>query len=254
MLPRAVAFDNTGKSVAQGCPANLYEGKEGHTVKVIFLPGDNPEFIDFDTVGMTESEIEYALTPIATLADLCSYFGVETPDRLSKAVYKGTDCGAWIALCPTLDTEEDDWLSGSEIPADLASIVAFKIGTIVEGADVGVDGKDFYLPVPRYQVWDWIEDMESQAEAIWEAANYDWFTVNDGETVVTTGHFTGETVLDDDSIPGLKDAITAAKERYDEEVEDEDGSTPCWDESQSFPVTVGDKTYTVKGYVSEIPY
>jgi hypothetical protein len=253
MLPRAVVFGPDGKSVAQGCPANLYEGKEGHSLKVMFLPGDNPEFIDYNTVGKTEAEIQRDLTPIATLADLCQFFGVETPDRLSKAVYKGTECGAWIALCPTLDTPDDDWLTGSEIRPDLPSIVAFKIGTIVEGSDVGIDGRDFYLPVQRYKVDEWLEEMEAEAARLWENANYDWFTVNDGDKIVATGHFGGgDTELDDEAEhPGMKEAITAAKERYDEEVEDDDGSTPGWDESQSFPVTVGDKTYTLKGYVPE---
>jgi len=251
MLPRAVVFDSEGKSVAQGCPANLYEGKEGFTIKVMHLPGDNPEFIDYNTVGKTEVEIERDLTPIATLADLCQFFSVETPDRLSKAIYKGTDCGAWIALCPTLDTEEDDWLSGSEITADLSSIVAFKIGTIVEGSDVGIDGKDFYLPVQRYKVDEWLEEMEAEATRLWENANYDWFTVSEGNTVITSGRFGAVTELDDESIPGLKEAIDTAHDDYVEAVTDEDGVSPGWDENQSFTVTVNDKTYTVTGYVPE---
>ena len=57
MLPRNVAFGMDGKAVAQGCAANLYDGEACYTTKVLWLPGDNPEFIDYNVVGKTYEQI-----------------------------------------------------------------------------------------------------------------------------------------------------------------------------------------------------
>ena len=54
MIPRNVAFDLDGKAIVAGCPANLYPESQ---CKVMFLPSEHYDFIDFDVKGKTEQEI-----------------------------------------------------------------------------------------------------------------------------------------------------------------------------------------------------
>jgi hypothetical protein len=52
MLPRLVLFSD-GIAICAGEPCHVNKG----VIKVMLLPGDNPEFIDYDVRGKTEDQI-----------------------------------------------------------------------------------------------------------------------------------------------------------------------------------------------------
>ena len=63
-----------------------------------------------------------------------------------KAVYNGTDCGAWIRDCDSMGAE---------------------VGSIVEGVDLETD--TYYLPYPftMEQLWEALGCVDDEAENIW---------------------------------------------------------------------------------------
>ncbi len=92
-----------------------------------------------------------------TLADLLTYHGVDSINALSRAVYKGTSCGAYAQ-----EPNERDRAEGYELI----------VGTIVEGSDAS-----FYEPLKfplTVKEWDdAIARLEDQAEEAWNEANED---------------------------------------------------------------------------------
>ena len=54
LIPREVAFDNNGKAICAGTPAYHYRPN----TKVVQLPSQHYDFIDFDVKGKTLEEIE----------------------------------------------------------------------------------------------------------------------------------------------------------------------------------------------------
>jgi hypothetical protein len=64
-----------------------------------------------------------------------------------KAVYKGTDCGAWIerTACPE----------------------GVRVGSIVEGAEQCAEPISLTWPFTEAQFWEALQDIENQCEEIW---------------------------------------------------------------------------------------
>lgn len=54
LIPRLVAFDKDGKAIVAGCPAALYPPSQ---CKIIELPSQHYDFIDYNVKGKTEQEI-----------------------------------------------------------------------------------------------------------------------------------------------------------------------------------------------------
>lgn len=69
--------------------------------------------------------------------------------KIKKAIYKGTDCGAWVEFAPE----------------------GVSVGSIVEGVDCGTDTHT--LPYPFYisEFWGAVEEVEQEAKRIWDATH-----------------------------------------------------------------------------------
>ena len=80
--------------------------------------------------------------------DVAKWYGVGDPDRLPKAIYKGTECGAW-----------SQW--------DTATVT---IGSIVEGSDAEFS-ETFTFPVSSETIEDWMEELEGLCDEAWREAN-----------------------------------------------------------------------------------
>jgi len=95
----------------------------------------------------------------ALMAELNEYFGEEGADakRLSRCLYKATDCGAWLSV----DGE------------------GLRLGSIVEGSDVDCETHTLdwvsYLRMDEGDLSKWldstIEEIESEATQLWREAN-----------------------------------------------------------------------------------
>lgn len=81
------------------------------------------------------------------IKDYADYIGVEV-EHLERAIYKGTNCGAWI-------TWDDKKMT---------------IGSIVEGSDAEFD-KAFYFPVDSDDIEAWFEELEELTDEAWHEAN-----------------------------------------------------------------------------------
>lgn len=81
--------------------------------------------------------------------ELADWFGT-TPEHLEKAIYKGTECGAWIRW-------DDDTVS---------------IGSIVEGSDAEFD-ETFEFPVDPEDIEAWTDELECLCDEAWHEANDD---------------------------------------------------------------------------------
>lgn len=92
-------------------------------------------------------------TIINSTEDLCNTVGTsiyEDPERtegaLSKAIFKGTSCGAWV------HTEAG----------------GVTVGSIVEGADECTEAHQLYYPFNSDQFWKALEAVEREANEIWK--------------------------------------------------------------------------------------
>lgn len=81
------------------------------------------------------------------ITDLAEWYGT-TPEHLEKAIYKGTECGAWIQW--TEDT--------------------VTIGSIVEGSDAEFD-ETFTFPVESEEIEAWMQELEDLTDEAWHEAN-----------------------------------------------------------------------------------
>lgn len=86
---------------------------------------------------------------INNIHDLAAHFGT-TVEHLERAIYKGTDCGAWI-----------NWTCSR-----------VTIGSIVEGSDVEFS-KSFEFPFDSSAVDSWLEELEALTTIAWNEANAD---------------------------------------------------------------------------------
>lgn len=83
---------------------------------------------------------------IRNAKDLADYFGCEpTESSMSKGIYKGTSCGAWLSL------EED----------------GIKIGSIVEGVDEYAETQCLPFPFSTAKLMEAIQAVENDADRIW---------------------------------------------------------------------------------------
>ena len=86
---------------------------------------------------------------IKNIHDLAEHFGT-TPEHLEHAIYKGTDCGAWI-----------NWTCSK-----------VNIGSIVEGSDAEFS-RSFEFPFDSSAVDNWLDILEGLTTAAWNEANAD---------------------------------------------------------------------------------
>lgn len=92
---------------------------------------------------------------ISNLGDLMEANGLErndTIERLSRAIYKGTECGGWVAMLP--DTER----------------TGVVIGTIVEGSDAEFS-EHMEFPFTLKEWNDAWANIEALADEAWREAN-----------------------------------------------------------------------------------
>ena len=88
---------------------------------------------------------------IHNIAELAAEYGT-TPEHLERAVYKSTECGAWI--------EWDD----KEV----------RIGSIVEGSEAEVYPATLSFPFTMQEYEEAVQEIEADADALWREANLTW--------------------------------------------------------------------------------
>lgn len=89
-----------------------------------------------------------------------AYFGLGVEaswSKLQKAVFKGTDCGAFIHH---LDPKDE-----------VGGPFGIAVGSIVEGSDVGTETHYLYYPFTRSDLSRALDAVEVEAEALWQEAN-----------------------------------------------------------------------------------
>jgi hypothetical protein len=145
--------------------------------------------LKFVSLVEVASPIPVDVPAIRSLADLCDYWGAETPEDLNSRVYAETTCGAYISILleyededgwgfPALESQwfgDDDGGWGSIERED--TILSFKIGTIVEGSDVTYESDEFLIPCTVEEMKNWIEDMEHAATRSWKVANLNYYAL-----------------------------------------------------------------------------
>jgi hypothetical protein len=108
---------------------------------------------------------------IRNLEGLCRYWHADTPEGLNRRVYKATECGASVSVYlrdgRVLHCGDPAWRG---LPMD-TPIEGFTVQTIVEGSDATVDSDLFTVPVASVLLDDWVAEMESLADDIWNEAN-----------------------------------------------------------------------------------
>lgn len=85
--------------------------------------------------------------------------GTDTVESAEKAIYKGTECGAWIIF-------DEEGVS---------------IGSIVEGSEAEVGPEHLAYPFVSERFWEELEEINITACELWEEANYEF---NDDEIFV----------------------------------------------------------------------
>lgn len=85
---------------------------------------------------------------IHNIQEAAKAHGYDDPEKLHRAIYKYTDCGAWIS-----------W--------DEKSVT---IGSIVEGSDAEFS-RTFLFPFTKDEVDDWVAELEQLCDEAWHEAN-----------------------------------------------------------------------------------
>jgi hypothetical protein len=89
-------------------------------------------------------------TPCRGMYDVLARDLGDKPSRWSRAIYKGTPCGAWLKV-----TRCD----------------AVEIGSIVEGSDAEVGPVRIDYPFTRAQFWDAVKGVNDEACQLWQEAH-----------------------------------------------------------------------------------
>jgi hypothetical protein len=69
-----------------------------------------------------------------------------------RAIYKATECGAWMRLIDERTVQ---------------------VGSIVEGSDAEVTAPPMVWPFTTNDFWDMVRDVNREASQLWEEANYE---------------------------------------------------------------------------------
>jgi hypothetical protein len=96
---------------------------------------------------------------IDSLPDLAEHFGMDrgaSMAQVKKAVYKGTDCGAWI---------EFDFGPEETVGSCLL------VGSIVEGCDVDCETHRLKLPTTSEKLGEALSVIEDEASQLWNEWN-----------------------------------------------------------------------------------
>jgi hypothetical protein len=86
---------------------------------------------------------------IKTEKDILSYLSAENQEQAKRHLYKSTECGAWISF------EEK----------------GITLGSIVEGADYGIDTDALLYPFTSKEFEETIAYIECEAESAWIESN-----------------------------------------------------------------------------------
>lgn len=76
--------------------------------------------------------------------------------RIDRAVYKGTDCGAWVQA------------GAGDTPPVVNRV---RVGSIVEGADTECQTHTLEFPFSLEDFWNTVQAVEDEAEEIWNEWN-----------------------------------------------------------------------------------
>lgn len=95
---------------------------------------------------------------INSLADLSAQLGMPGAsfDQVKRAIYKNTECGAWIAF---------------DYAAEEGGGSFLLVGSIVEGSDADCQTQRLRLPTTMGEFDAAVREVEEEAEEIWIACN-----------------------------------------------------------------------------------
>ena len=125
---------------------------------------EDPEYEDWEvnsekwSIEAFDKEFPPGSLTINSSADVATYFGIPGAawHQVEKAVYKGTDCGAWL---------EFDYASEENGGSYLF------VGSIVEGAEVDCDTISLKLPTTGAALAEALDCVDTQATEIWKQHN-----------------------------------------------------------------------------------
>ena len=128
------------------CSARLPEDPDYSKLK-----GDEPEFDGFCSEACRADSFHKKphLPCIRPIFDMLSHDLGENPDAWSKAIYKGTECGAWLRI------------------VDATTI---NVGSIVEGSDAEFQ-TTLEWPFTKDEFWEAVSEINRQAIDAWEEAH-----------------------------------------------------------------------------------
>lgn len=114
---------------------------------------------------------EAALLIDANLRAVFDLYGVDTVARLARAIYKTTDCGAWLSV----KRHDGKWIHSGDLDAVFAGDVRLlRVGSTVEGSDAEFAGCPIDLLTDDDVVSRIQEDLEwidEEVECAWRKAN-----------------------------------------------------------------------------------
>ena len=116
--------------------------------------GTEPEYDGFCCEECRQGAYKHDMPK--AMYDLLSQDLGDNPDRWDRAIYKGTDCGAWMRI----NRDGDSWPE-----------IYVSIGSIVEGSDAEVTAEDLVWPFTRDQFWETVEWVNQEASMLWDEAN-----------------------------------------------------------------------------------
>jgi hypothetical protein len=140
---------------------------------------------------------------VNTIDEFLVEMGAETLFMAGRSLYKGVDCGPWTSF--PMDTEllynskgvENgvEWEKSTMVdsiyyedrlakdtPRDfLDHIKGVKVGSIVEGSDVEIDGFELEFPFDMNKFWEKVEEVDKEASFYWDRDNNQFLKATKGQ-------------------------------------------------------------------------
>lgn len=99
----------------------------------------------------------------------------ETPLRFGRMLYKHTDCGPWTSFI--VYQGDDIGYEDKEANGYIYDCIGIKIGSIVEGSEAYVEGRELLFPFTKQQLDDVLKEVNEEASFYWERDNSTWLLI-----------------------------------------------------------------------------
>lgn len=96
----------------------------------------------------------------------------ETPAGFGRGLYKGVSCGPWISfVVRTPLAPRTVYYESVEASKEIKDCVAVRVGSIVEGSEVGVAPVTLTFPFRRSEFYRVVSAINAKAKRLWAEAN-----------------------------------------------------------------------------------